>query len=140
MGQNVLPFGNELLRLWHTMAMKYVKEVLIIFGMSFLGEVFHALIPLPIPAGIYGMVLLFIFLAAGIVGMEDVQSFGGFLLDILPLLFIPAGVELIGAWDELLPMLVPALVITAVTTVLVMGISGRVTQWLLKRQERGDDR
>lgn len=122
---------------WQTMAMRYVKEVLIIFGMSFLGEVCRKLIPLPIPAGIYGMALLFVCLSAGLISLEDVASFGGFLLDILPLLFIPAGVELLGVWDEMTPMLLPALVITVATTVLVMVVSGRVTQWLMDLQRRG---
>lgn len=113
------------------MIVKYIKQMLIIFGISYLGDVIHGLIPLPVPASIYGMALLFAALASGVVKVEDVKECSGFLLGIMPLLFIPAGVRLIGAWEELAPMLLPVAVITVVTTVLVMGVSGRVTQAIL---------
>lgn len=121
------------------MIMRYVKQVLIIFGMSFLGEICYALIPLPIPASIYGMVLLFAALAAGIFSVDDVKKFADFLLNIMPLLFIPAGVGLMGEWGDLEPILLPAAVVTVVTTVLVMGVSGRVTQGLLRRRKEKTD-
>ena len=40
--------------------MKYVRQLLIILFVSFLGELLKSIIPLSIPASIYGMVLLFL--------------------------------------------------------------------------------
>lgn len=37
--------------------MKYVKQFAIIALMTFLGEFFNYLLPLPVPASIYGMLL-----------------------------------------------------------------------------------
>jgi len=59
--------------------MKFLRQILLIFLFSFLGELLRSLIPMPIPASIYGMVLLFIALSAKIVKLEDIRSAGGFL-------------------------------------------------------------
>ena len=47
--------------------MKYLKQVFIIFFISFLGELLNLWIPLPIPAGVYGLLLLLGALCFGIV-------------------------------------------------------------------------
>ena len=38
--------------------MKYVRQVIILAAVCFLGEMVHNLIPLPIPASIYGFIIL----------------------------------------------------------------------------------
>ena len=50
--------------------MKYVSQATIIFGFTLLGELLHALLPLPIPSAIYGLVLLFLALMLGIVKLH----------------------------------------------------------------------
>lgn len=113
--------------------MKYLRQLWIILFFSFLGEALHALIPLRIPASIYGLVLLFAALMAGWIRLPQVQETAKFLIEIMPLMFIPAGVGLIESWGELQPILIPVLVIMVVSTVLVMGISGGVTQGIIRR-------
>ena len=54
--------------------MKYVKQFFIILLISFVGELFKYLIPLPIPASIYGMVILFIGLMTGLIRLDDVKE------------------------------------------------------------------
>lgn len=113
--------------------MKYLRQFFVILLFSFAGELFHLLIPLQIPASIYGLVLLFAALQAGIVKPAMVKESAGFLITVMPLMFIPAGVGLLESRKELLSMLVPVCVILLVSTVLVMGISGRVTQTMMRR-------
>lgn len=113
--------------------MKFLKQFLIILTISFIGEVLRCLIPLPIPASIYGMVLLFILLLTGGVKLNAVKDAGKFLIEIMPVMFIPAGVGLMEAWGVLKPMLVPVVVIIVISLVLVMGISGRITQLFIRK-------
>ena len=40
--------------------MKYLIQFLIIIAFSFAGELLHYCLPLPIPASIYGIILLFL--------------------------------------------------------------------------------
>ena len=57
----------------------------------------------------------------------------------MPMLFIPAVVGLMVSWGDLKPVLVPIIVTIAVTTVLVMGVSGRTAQFVLKKEEKKDE-
>lgn len=96
--------------------MKYVKQFLIIIGISLAGEILKYILPLPIPASIYGMAILFIALLTGIIKLKDVRETGKFLIEIMPLMFIPAGVGLMSSWGVLKPLLVPVSVITVVVS------------------------
>ena len=51
-------------------------------------------------------------------------------------MFIPAAVGLLDSWSALRPILLSVAVITVVTTVAVMGVSGRVTQFVIRRDRR----
>ena len=107
--------------------MKYLRQFLVILLFSFVGE----LIPLQIPASIYGLVLLFIALLAGWIRLSQVKEAAKFLIEIMPLMFIPAGVGLLESWGVLKPILLPVCVIMVISTILVLGISGVVTQKMM---------
>ena len=119
--------------------MRYLSQIGIILAVSFIGELLNMLLPLPIPASIYGMVLLFVALATGVVKLSSVKNVGKFLIDILPLLFIPATVGLIEAWATMRGFLLEIVVISLVSTVLVAAVSGRVTQYIIKKRGNDDE-
>ena len=118
--------------------MKYLRQLLMILIFSFIGEVLHAVIPIQMPASIYGLVLLFIALMTGLVKLPQVHEAARFLIEIMPLMFIPAGVGLIDSWGELRPILRPGIVLLLVSTVLVMGVSGQVTQQMMHHGKKED--
>lgn len=118
--------------------MKFLKQICLILLFSFLGELLRFLLPFPIPASIYGMVLLFAALMLKIIPGEAVRDSGAFMTSILPLLFVAPAVNLIDCWDQVAPIVIPLAIVIAVTTVLTFGISGIVTQWLLSRKEDKD--
>ena len=98
--------------------MKYLNQVLLILLFSFLGELLHAVIPWPIPASIYGMVLMFAALSLKIIKPRNVRDAGNFFVSILPLLFVAPIVGLMDCWDMIEPNLVAILVILIVSTTL----------------------
>ena len=120
--------------------MKYLKQFFLIIAISFLGELLHRLIPLPIPASIYGIILLFTALLTGLVPLAAVKETGTFLVEIMPVMFIPAAVGLVDSWPLLRESWLPYLLVTFVTTVAVMGVTGRVTQAVIRHgKERRHD-
>lgn len=112
-----------------------IKELFWIFGFSLAGELAHHLLPLPVPASIYGLLGLLAALKAGWLHPAKVERTADFLVEIMPLLFVPAGVGLVASWEDLRPVLVPVLLITLVSTVLVFGVTGVVAQRLLDRKK-----
>lgn len=119
--------------------MKYLKQICLILLFSLLGELCRFLIPYPIPASIYGMVLLFGALSLKIVKMEQVKDAGSFMTSILPVLFVAPAVNLMDCWEQMQSALIPLLLITLISTVLVFGVSGIITQWVMKRGGKKHD-
>ena len=113
--------------------MKYVKQFLLILFISFIGEIFNKLIPLPIPASIYGMMILFFGLLIGIIKLENVKEVGSFIIEIMPIMFIPARVGLMTSWVTLKKILIPVLIITALTNVTVMLATGHISQMIIRK-------
>lgn len=116
--------------------MKFLRQFMIILAISFIGEVLKYVVPLPIPASIYGLVILFIALETGIMKLSAVKDTAKFLIEIMPLMFIPAGVGLLESWGVLQPVILPVAVITVVSTIIVMGVSGVVTQGVIRREKK----
>lgn len=112
--------------------MAFLRQFLIILAVSFLGEGLHALIPLPIPASVYGLALMLLALCAKLVRPEQMKGAASFLIETMPVMFIPAAVGLLDVWGLLRPILVPAAVIIVSTTVLVMAVTGRTAQGILR--------
>lgn len=115
--------------------MKYVREVLIVIAFTFVGELLNALLPLPVPAGVYGLFLLLIALVSGVIKLEDVETTGNFLLDTMTMMFIPAAVAIMNSVDVLMPVLVPYILIIVISTILVLSVTGLTAQGILKHTE-----
>ncbi len=116
--------------------MKFIKQFGIILAITFAGELLRAALPFPIPVSIYGLLLLLFLLATHILPLSAVQDTGKFLIEIMPVLFVPAAVGLLDSWPALQAVLLPVLVITIVTTIFVMGVTGRITQAVLNKERK----
>ena len=97
------------------------------------------MIPLPVPASIYGLVLMLTGLMTKLIPLHAVKETGKFLLDIMPLLFVPAAVGLIDTWGVLRPVIVPVTVTVLVSTVAVMAASGRATQAVIRFSKQKEE-
>lgn len=112
--------------------MKYLKQFFIILAISLIGEILKVVLPLPIPASIYGMVIMFVCLLTGVIKLDQVRETGKFLIEIMPVMFIPAGVGLMSSWNVLQPVLVPVSIITVITIFTVMGVTGIISQTIIR--------
>ena len=116
--------------------MRFIKQLLIILGVTFAGEALHFLLPLPVPASIYGLVLMLLCLCFKVFPLRAVEETGDFLIDLMPALFVPATVGVMAAWDVLQPVLLQVALITFLSLIVVMAVSGRVTQGALRREAK----
>lgn len=116
--------------------MKHLKQFFLILMVTLIGEVLKYLIPLPIPASIYGMIILFVCLMTGIIQLDAVKETGTFMIEIMPVMFIPAGVGLITSWSVLKSMLIPVCIITFLTVITVMIATGRISQRIIRKGQK----
>lgn len=115
--------------------MKYLTQFLRILAFTLAGELLQRLVPLPIPASVYGLVLLFGALNTGLVKLEQVKDAGSFLISILPILFVSPAVGILDNWEAIRGALIPILALTLLSTVLTFGIAGRATQAMMGKEE-----
>jgi holin-like protein len=113
--------------------MKYLSQLLIILGFTLAGESLQRIIPLPIPASVYGLALLFLALCLKLVKLEQVKETGGFLTSIMPILFVAPAVGIAEDWHMVSDQLVPIMLLVVGSTVLSFGISGRIAQALMRK-------
>lgn len=117
--------------------MKIIRQIVIIWAVTLAGELLSALIPLPIPAGVYGLVLMLTLLLTGALKLEQVEQTALYLVEIMPVMFIPAAVGLVECWSSLRSFAVPFLLAVTAVTWIVMILSGKLTQLLLKKGADG---
>lgn len=116
--------------------MKYLKQFGIILTVSFVGEILHHLIPLTIPASVYGIILMFILLITGVVKLESVKETADFLVKIMPVMFIPSAVGLIDMWDVISTNIVAYVIVIVATTLIVMVVSGVISQKMIEKSDK----
>lgn len=116
--------------------MKFLIQFLIIIAFSFAGELLHFCLPLPIPASIYGIVLLFLALELKLIKVRDIRETSSFLIAIMPVMFIPAAVGLMDSWHAIAGMWLKYIIVTVVSTFVVMAVSGWLTQAIIRRDKK----
>ena len=116
--------------------MKYISQYLIILAIGFAAELMNAVIPAPVPACIYGIIILFILLCSGILKLDHIKESARFLIDVHPVMFIPAGVGLIVIWSEVRDSVLFYLAVCVVSTVFTILVAGWVTQIVIKRKKK----
>ncbi len=114
---------------------KYIKQICIILGICLLAELLEYLIPLPIAASIYGLVLMLIALSTKIIPLKEVEGVSDFLTENMAIMFIPPTVGIMASVEEMKAMLVPLVVISVVSTLLIMTVTGWVTQAIIRRKK-----
>lgn len=119
--------------------MKLIREVLWIIFFTFVGEILNASLPLPVPAGVYGLILMLIFLMRGIIRLDEVEQAGNFLLETMSIMFLPAAVGIMTVSKLLLPVLFPYMVIILFSTFLVMAVTGLSAEFILRKTESEED-
>jgi len=121
--------------------MKYIKQLLIILSVSFAGELLHKFLPFPVPAGIYGVLLLFIALELKVIKLSSVKETGDFLTEIMPVMFIPPAVGLIEVAALLYPKWFIYFATAFLSTFVVMFAAGRVAQCVVcNLSKRGEQK
>lgn len=111
--------------------MNYLKQFGIILGVSTLGEILRFIIPLAIPSTVYGLVLMLTFLILKIIKVSQVKEVSAYLLEIMPILFVPSAVGLMTTWGQLKSIAIPVCIIASVTTVLVIIITGKISDLIM---------
>lgn len=117
-------------------SVKLFKQLGIILALALAGEAVSRLSGLPIPGSILGMLLLLILLKTKILRVEQVSEVTDFLLAHINFFFIPVGVGIMVSYKYLEGHYLAGITLILATTVVVMAVSGGVTEILARRREK----
>ncbi len=107
---------------------KYIFQFARITAFCLAGEILAVVLPLPIPASVYGLLLMVAALKTGVLKLDQVRETGLFLTGIFPLLFVPAAAGVMELGSQLINLLLPAVLAIVPITALVMAVTGMVAQ------------
>ena len=116
--------------------MKYMKQIGVIATIAFIAELLYFVVPLPIPASVYGMAILFFSLCFGIIKIEMVQDVADWILSIMPIFFIAPTVGLIEAFEDIKGQVLPLVLICIISTVVVTSVTGLTAQGIIRLRSR----
>jgi holin-like protein len=116
--------------------MKFLRQCSVILAATAAGELTRYFIPLPVPASIYGLVYLLLALIFKVVRVEQVKDAGAFLVETMPVMFIAPATTLIAYWAQIKSFFVPFMTIVLISTVVVLGLTGKATDLLIERRTK----
>lgn len=119
--------------------MKYIHQFLIILTISFIGELLTLILPLPIPASVYGLIIMLICLFTGLIKLKQIEEVADWLILIMPVLFVPSAVSLINVGEALMKDILVISIVTLISTIIVMVVTGKVAQLIIERKEKNKD-
>lgn len=114
---------------------KYIFQFARITAFCLAGEILAVVLPLPIPASVYGLLLMVAALKTGVLKLDQVRETGLFLTGIFPLLFVPAAAGVVELGSQLMDLLLPAVLAIVPITALVMAVTGMAAQKCAGRKE-----
>ena len=121
--------------------MNYIFQLALILGVSFVGELLNAILPFPIPASVYGLILLFLLLCSKIVKLEQIEGVAGFMISIMPIFFIEPTVGIMNSYGLVQGKVAALFVAAFVSFAAVLAVTGITAQAIMKfkNKKKGRD-
>ena len=108
----------------------------IIAAVSFAGEVLRYIVPLPVPASIWGMLIMFALLCTGALKLNQVERAADYLLSVMTLLFIPTGAGLIEIFPDIRGEILAIMSVIVISTLLCFFITGKTAGAIISLSKR----
>ena len=118
--------------------MRYVIQLFIIICFSFAGELLHSVLPFPIPASIYGIILLFLALELKLLKVKQIREVSTTLIISMPVMFVPPAVGLVSSWENIRENWAEYIFITFASTFVVMAAAGWTTQMVIRWKKKAN--
>ena len=117
--------------------MKYLAQLTIILAVSLVSEALGYFIPLPVPASVYGLVIMFLLLWTKVIKLSQVENVADFFLQIMPFFFVAPTVGLITSFDALRGNVLWLVLMCFISTVVTIAVTGLVAQLVIRLKKKG---
>lgn len=111
----------------------FFHQSLVIAIILLISNIIESFMPIPMPASVIGLVLLFIALCTGIVKLGQVEKVGTTLTNNIGFLFVPAGVSVINSLGVLSSSPILIILLIIISTLLLLLCTGFFSQMLITK-------
>ncbi|MCD8873729.1 antiholin-like murein hydrolase modulator LrgA [Mammaliicoccus sciuri] len=118
----------------------FFHQVLTISIVLLISHVIESFMPIPMPASVIGLVLMFIALTTGIIKLEQVEAVGTALTNNIGFLFVPAGISVINSLGILSTSPILIILLIIISTILLLVCTGIFSQMIIKPSEKSTKR
>ncbi|MDO5540684.1 MAG: CidA/LrgA family protein [Eubacteriales bacterium] len=115
--------------------MKIVKQIGLIFSIYLGSEIISKLLPFSLPGSVISLVVIAVLLATNRMKEEDIRETADFLLKIMAMLFVPAGIGVVedfssvqGQLWKIIFIVIAALIITFLGSYLVASLVQKIAE------------
>lgn len=117
----------------HSKTYNFFHQVLVLAIIMLLSNIIESFMPIPMPASVIGLVLLFIALCTGIVKLGEVEKVGTTLTNNIGFLFVPAGISVINSLGVLSQSPILIILLIIISTILLLLCTGFFSQMLITK-------
>ncbi|ARF68303.1 hypothetical protein B7C51_11510 [Paenibacillus larvae subsp. pulvifaciens] len=119
-------------------AVGFLTQAFIFSVIMLVSHIITALLPIPMPASVIGLVLLFVLLCLKVVKLEQVESFGAALTGIIGFLFVPSGISVMNSLGVMQQFGLQIILVIFAATAILLAVTGLFSQMILgKRSMEG---
>ncbi|KTT79442.1 antiholin-like murein hydrolase modulator LrgA [Mammaliicoccus sciuri] len=114
----------------------FFHQALTISIVLLISHVIESFMPIPMPASVIGLVLMFIALTTGVIKLEQVEAVGTALTNNIGFLFVPAGISVINSLGILSTSPILIILLIIISTILLLVCTGIFSQMIIKPSEK----
>ncbi|MEK5498230.1 antiholin-like murein hydrolase modulator LrgA [Bacillus sp. FSL M8-0077] len=118
----------------------FLSQAFIFATVMFVSNLISMYLPIPMPASVIGLVLLFILLTTKIVKLEHVEQLGSSLTGLISFLFVPSGISVIQSLGVMQEVGVQVVGVIIIATIMLLAATGLFSQLLMQLSERPQQR
>ncbi|MER0466940.1 antiholin-like murein hydrolase modulator LrgA [Bacillus cabrialesii subsp. cabrialesii] len=120
----------------------FLTQAFIFAVIMLVSNMIAAIVPIPIPASVVGLVLLFLLLCLKVIKLEQVETLGTSLTSLIGFLFVPSGISVMNSLGVMQQYGLQIVLVILLATIILLGATGLFSQMILslsgKRKTEAD--
>ncbi|AME07860.1 antiholin-like murein hydrolase modulator LrgA [Bacillus siamensis] len=114
----------------------FLTQAFIFAGIMLISNGIAAIVPIPIPASVVGLVLLFVLLCLKVIKLEQVETLGTSLTSLIGFLFVPSGISVMNSLGVMQQYGVQIALVILLATIILLGATGLFSQLILSVSQK----
>lgn len=120
--------------------MKILKQLTILFSISFLCEIISGFLPFTFPASVLSLLVLFLLLLSNLIKLKDVEEVGSFLQNNMAIFFVPPAVAIVDDFNLFKDKVFQILFISFVSFLITFAVTALTVNLVIKIQNKFKNR